>query len=158
MRPGSAILLAALLFASRLTAAAPAPAATPTPSPGADESAIRAVVADYVGLYKAGTLERWKALFHPSLTVADPRADGSIRVRGLEEFYGGQKSGFESGRTQGERLENIRVEAGRKIARVTADYIYTGEGKDSRGKLGLHLVEGSAGWRIVAIVYSYDQP
>src|SRR5262245_19155983 len=132
MRPGPAILLAALLFVSQWTAAAPAPAATPASSPGApaagaDESAIRAVVADYVGLYKASTLERWKALFHPSLSVADPRPDGSIRVRGLEEFYGGQKSGFESGRTQGERLENIRVESGRKIARVTADYIYTGE-------------------------------
>jgi len=153
MRSGPAILLMTLIGASHLAAAA-----TPAPSPAANEPAIRAVVSDYVGLYRAGTLERWKALFHPSLTVADPRPDGSIRVRGLEEFYATQKTGFESGRTQGERLENIRVEAGRRIARVTADYIYTGEGKDSRGKLGLHLVEGSAGWSIVAIVYSYDQP
>jgi hypothetical protein len=152
MKSGKAILLATMIGTSH----APAPAATPAPPAG--ESAIRAVVSDYVGLYKAGTLERWKALFHPSLTVADPRPDGSIRVRGLEEFYAAQKEGFAAGRTQGERLENIRIDAGRRIARVTADYIYTGDGKDSRGKLGLHLVEESRGWAIVAIVYSYDQP
>lgn len=135
------------------------PAAPPAVSPAAPaEAALRQVVADYVGLYRAETLERWKELFHPSLTVADPRPDGSVRVRGLEEFYAGQKAGFAAGRIGGERLENVRVDPGRRIARVTADFIFTGEGTDSRGRLGLHLVQEGARWRIVAIVYSYDRP
>lgn len=160
MNSGTAILTATIAFLSSalpspLVAAAAMAASTSTTP--ADE-ALRAVVADYVGLYRADTLERWKELFHPGLTVGDPRPDGTVRVRGLEEFYAAQKAGFAAGRIGGERLENVRIEAGRRIARVSADFIFTGEGTDSRGKLGLHLAQNGTRWKIVAIVYSYDQP
>ncbi|HXE90002.1 MAG TPA: nuclear transport factor 2 family protein [Terriglobales bacterium] len=127
-------------------------------NPPASRAALEQTVRDYVALYRRETLEQWKTLFHPLLTVAHPRDDGSIRVRNLEEFYGAQKGYFETGRRVSERLENVRIEEGRRIARVTADFIFVDEGEESRGKLGLHLVESTEGWKIVAIVFSYDKP
>ena len=120
-------------------------------------TAIEKAVADYVGLYARHSLDRWKSLFHPSLVVAHPREDGTIRVRGLEEFFKAQKDYFDTGRKIGERLENVRVEEGRRIARVSADFVFVDEGQESRGKLGLHLVGTNDGWKITAIVFSYDQ-
>ena len=35
---------------------------------------------------------------------------------------------------------------GRRIARVTADFIFIDEGDERLGKLGLHLAEGKDGW------------
>jgi len=86
-----------------------------------------------------------------------PAADGTIRVRNLEEFFAAQKGYFESGRAISERLENVRIEPGRRIARVMADFVFVDEGEERRGTLGLHLAEGQDGWRIVAILFSYDQ-
>jgi hypothetical protein len=39
---------------------------------------------------------------------------------------------------------------------VTTDFIFVDEGKESRGKLGLHLARGNDGWKIVAVLFSYD--
>ncbi len=134
------------------------PAAPQENRPAADpRAAIEKVVADYVGLYARPGLDRWKNLFHPSLVVAHPREDGTIRARGLEEFFKAQKDYFDTGRRISERLENVRIEEGRRIARVSADFVFVDEGQESRGKLGLHLVGTTDGWRITAIVFSYDQ-
>jgi hypothetical protein len=146
-----AVLLAANAVSQSTRAASPSGNAE-----SQAEAARRQLVADYVGLYQADTLDRWKELFHPGLTVTDPRPDGSIRVRGLEEFFAAQKAGFQAGRIDGEKLENVRVEAGRRIARVTADFVFSGEGTTSRGRLGLHVVQEGDRWKIVSIVYSYD--
>lgn len=121
-------------------------------------AALDKILHDYIGLYARATLEEWKTLFHPSLSVAHAAADGSIRVRNLEEFFAAQKNTFDTGRAISERLENVRVETGRRIARVTADFIFVEEGQERPGKLGLHLVEGKEGWKIVAIVFSYNEP
>jgi hypothetical protein len=115
-------------------------------------------VRDYVGLYTRATLPEWKKLFHPMFTAAHAADDGSIRVRNLEEFYRSQQGYFATGHSISERLENVRIEQGRRIARVNADFVLTENGEESRGKLGLHLVEGTDGWRIVAVVFSYDKP
>lgn len=128
------------------------------PGPAASRAELEKAVSDYVGLYTRPSLEQWKALFHPALTVTYPLEDGGTRVRNLEEFYGAQKRYFETGRTVRERLENVRIEEGWRIARVTADFVFVDEGKESRGKLGLHLVRGKEGWSIVGIIFSYDQP
>jgi hypothetical protein len=114
------------------------------------------VLEDYVGLYASSTLDRWRALFHPSLTVASPDQDGTILVRDLDHFVGAQRSYLATDPAIAERLENVRVEMGRRIARVSADFILVEEGVEHAGKLGLHLVEGQDGWRIVAIVFAYD--
>ncbi len=89
--------------------------------------------------------------------MASPKADGSIQVRGLEEFFSAQKNYFATRKSISEHLENVRIEEGRRIARVTADFIFVDEGQERRGKLGLHAVKGNDGWKIVGIVFSYDR-
>jgi hypothetical protein len=119
-------------------------------------AAVDRVVEDYVGLYASSTLDRWKTLFHPSLTVASPNPDGTIQLRDLDHFFSAQRSYLATSRAIAERLENVRIELGQRIARVSADFILVEEGAEHAGKLGLHLVEGRDGWRIVAIVFAYD--
>ncbi len=45
---------------------------------------------------------------------------------------------------------------GRRIARVTADFIFVDEAEERPGTLGLHLIEEAGAWRIVAVLFSYD--
>ena len=33
-----------------------------------------------------------------------------------------------------------------------------GDGAEARGKVGLHFVESKEGWKITAVVFSYDEP
>ena len=121
-----------------------------------ERAAVDKVVRDYVGLYTAKTVEQWKTLFHPELRVAHPAEDGTIRVRNLEQFFKSQKDGFAEDPSMHEELNNVQVFMARRMARVNAEYVFTSEGKSSRGKLGLHLVRGEQGWKIVGIVFSYD--
>jgi hypothetical protein len=141
---------------SDVLAAGESRASTAVRAADAARAAVERVVEDYVGLYTGSTLDRWKALFHPSLTVASPNPDGAILVRDLDRFFDAQKRYLATGRAITERLENVRVEMGRRIARVSADFILVEDGEEQAGKLGLHLVEGRDGWRIVAIVFAYD--
>lgn len=133
-------------------------AAVGAPSAHADtqRAAVDRAVADYVGLYAGPTLERWQALFHPAAVVAFPAEDGTITTRTLEEFVKRQRDYFATGRAISERLENVRVDMGRRIARVSADFVFVDEGEERPGKLGLHLAEGGDGWRIVAVLFAYD--
>jgi hypothetical protein len=122
----------------------------------AARAAVDRVVTDYIGLYAGPTLERWRTLFHPAVVVAFPADDGSITTRGLDEFVERQRSYFATGRAISERLENVRVDMGRRIARVSADFVFVDEGEERPGKLGLHLAEGQDGWKIVAVLFAYD--
>jgi hypothetical protein len=119
-------------------------------------AAVDRLVADYIGLYARPTLDRWQTLFHPAVVVAFPDDDGSILTRTLDEFVTRQKNYFATGRRISERLENVRVDMGRRIARVSADFIFVDEGEERSGKLGLHVAEGNEGWRIVAVLFSYN--
>jgi hypothetical protein len=123
-----------------------------------DRAAVDRLVADYIGLYTGPTLEQWRTLFHPAVIVAFPDDDGSIRTRTLDEFVARQENYFATGRKISERLEDVRIDMGRRIARVSADFIFLDEGQERRGKLGLHLAEGREGWRIVAVLFAYDAP
>ena len=122
----------------------------------AARAAVDRVVADYIGLYAGPTLERWRMLFHPAVVVAFPADDGSITTRDLDEFVERQRNYFATGRAISERLENVRVDMGRRIARVSADFVFVDEGEERPGKLGLHLAEGQDGWKIVAVLFAYD--
>lgn len=119
-------------------------------------AAVEKLVSDYIGLYAGSTLDQWKTLFHPAVIVAFPDADGTIRTRTLDEFVTRQENYFATGRKISERLENLRIDMGRRIARVTADFIFVDEGEQRRGRLGLHLAEGKQGWKIVAVLFAYD--
>lgn len=129
------------------------------PDARADEAraAVERVVADYVGLYSGPTLDRWQTLFHPAVVVAFPAEDGAITTRGLAEFVERQRNYFATGRRISERLENVEIAMGRRIARVSADFIFVDEGEERPGKLGLHLVEGGDGWKIVSVLFAYDK-
>lgn len=120
-------------------------------------AAVEQVVSDYIGLYAGPTLDRWKTLFHPALVVAFPAEDGTITTRTLDEFFVRQRDYFATGRRISERLENVRIDMGRRIARVSADFIFVDEGEELPGKLGLHLAEESGGWKIVAVLFAYDE-
>jgi SnoaL-like protein len=120
------------------------------------KEALQKVIKDYIGLYRADSLDQWKLLFHPSVTVVFPADDGSVNVRNLEEFFQRQKNFFATRKSVSERLENMQIFEGRRIARVTADFIFIDEGVEKSGKLGLHLVEGTEGWKIVAVLFSYN--
>jgi hypothetical protein len=120
------------------------------------KEALQKVLKDYIGLYRADSLDQWKLLFHPSVTVVFPADDGTVNVRNLEEFFQRQKNFFATRKSVSERLENMQVFEGRRMARVTADFIFIDEGVEKPGKLGLHLVEGKDGWKIVAVLFSYN--
>lgn len=126
-------------------------ASTDTARAGVDQ-----LVADYIGLYTGPTLDRWQTLFHPATVVASPDDDGTIRTRTLDEFVARQKNHFATGRKISERLENVRIDMGWRMARVSADFVFLDEGEERPGKLGLHLAEGKDGWKIVAVLFSYD--
>jgi len=131
----------------------------PTEASSASDAARRAVeqlVADYIALYSGPTLDRWSALFHPALRVAFPAADGSVRTLDAAEFVERQRAYFATGRPISERLENVRIEMGRRIARVSADFVFEDDGEERPGTLGLHLVEGPGGWKIVSLLFAYD--
>jgi hypothetical protein len=145
-RPATLVLLGVLCLAG-------APAA----GAGAERAAVDRLVSDYIGLYAGPTLERWRELFHPALVVAFPAEDGAIITRGLDEFVERQRNYFATGRRISERLENVRVDMGRRIARVSADFVFVDEGEERPGKLGLHLAEGRDGWKIVAVLFAYDK-
>ena len=120
-------------------------------------NALNQVLENYIRLYRAETLEEWKQLFHPGVIVCFPADDGTINVRNLEEFVERQKNYFAKRKSISERLENTSLQEGRRIARFTADFIFIDEGAERRGKLGLHLAEGTDGWKIVAVLFSYNE-
>jgi hypothetical protein len=120
--------------------------------------ALQQTIKDYIALYKKDTLDQWKNLFHPSVVVFFPAEDGSIATRNLEEFLERQRNYFAKRKSITERLENVQVHEGTRIARVVADFIFIDEGEERPGKLGLHLVEGLDGWKIVSVLFSYDNP
>ncbi len=148
-------MIAVALVHATLASPATAPAAEDS-STDAARAAVERLLADYIGLYAGPTIDRWRTLFHPAVVVAFPDDDGSIRVRTLDEFVSRQKNYFATGRRISERLENVRIDMGRRIARVSADFIFMDEGEERPGKLGLHLAEGKDGWRIVAVLFAYD--
>ena len=152
-----------LLFVMIAVAFVQAALASPPTTP-ADEglsaeparAAVERLVADYIGLYAGPTIGRWRMLFHPAVLVAYPDDDGSIRTRTLDEFFTHQQNYFATGRRISERLENVRIDMGRRMARVSADFIFMDEGEQRPGKLGLHLAEGKDGWKIMAVLFAYD--
>ncbi|HYV17416.1 MAG TPA: nuclear transport factor 2 family protein [Verrucomicrobiae bacterium] len=175
MRFLTTLLIAGLTLAAAPTPAPPAAGAaaagapvpgTPVPGTGTvrfaegeapTDAGLRRLLEDYIGLYRADRLTDWKKLLHERVSVADPRPDGTIRFRGLDEFFATQQGFFGSVRRIGERLEDVRVAEGRRIARVSARFVFVDEGEERAGRLGLHVVEEGGTWRVVAIVFSYDQ-
>jgi SnoaL-like protein len=127
-----------------------------SPPPAADDAALRRIVADYVGLYRHDTLDRWRALFLPTFTATHTNADGTIKVRTLDEFFASQKRYLSSGKSIQEELANVRIDRQGKLASVWADFVLTEEAEKSRGKLVFLLVAERGEWKIQSLMFSYD--
>lgn len=134
-----------------LAIAAPSPAAPPVSDEG-----LRRVVADYVGLYRRDTLERWRGLFLPGFTAAHVGDGDAVRQRTLGEFYEVQKRYLDTGKSIREELENVRVERHGALASVWADFVLTEEGEKSRGRLVLLLIEERGTFKIHSLMFQYE--
>jgi hypothetical protein len=125
-------------------------------APADTDAALRQVVADYVGLYRKDTLDRWRALFHPGFTAAHVGDDGGVVVRTLDQFFAAQKRYLDTGRAVREELANVNVDRRGSVAGVTADFILTDEGEVSRGRLALVLMLDGGAWRIQSLAFAYQ--
>ncbi len=125
------------------------------PAEGPDTT-LRRIVADYVGLYRQESLPEWRQLFLESFSVASTNADGSVRLRSLDEFYLAQERYLSSGRAIREVLENVRIERRGRLATAWADFVLTDNDVTSRGKLCLLLIAERGRWRIQSLVFAYD--
>jgi hypothetical protein len=121
----------------------------------ASDEGLGQVVADYVGLYRRETLEEWRKLFLPSLSVASTTAEGGVSTTTLDEFYLAQKEFLDSGRAIEETLENVRIERKGRLASVWADFVLNDGGSVSRGKLVLLLIEERGAFKIHSLMFSY---
>ena len=124
-------------------------------APATDDTAVRRVVDDYVGLYRKDTLTRWKALFVPGFTATYTNDDGSVTTRTLDDFYERQRAGFERGEMQ-ETLHNVRIQRSGKLAQAFADFRFSSGGSAPRpGQLMLLLIEERGQFKIAAVTFTY---
>jgi hypothetical protein len=131
-----------------LTAAVPAPAGQTA------DAAVQRLLADYIGLYRKETLERWKMLFLPGFTATYTNDDGSVTTRNLKEFYERQLAAFAAGEVS-ETLHNVRIHRAGRLAHVFADFRFTGRGSTRPGQLMLLMIEDKGELRIAALTFTY---
>jgi hypothetical protein len=124
---------------------------------GTDDAAVRRVVDDYIGLYRAETLDRWKALFLPGFTATAAGADGTVTTRTLDEFFESQRGAFARGPIS-ETLENVKIDRAGHLARVFADFYFTSGGNTRHGQLILVMVEEKGQFRIASLAFTYHLP
>ena len=123
----------------------------------APDSGLQRVIHDYIALYRADSLERWRTLFLPSFTVAFTNADGSITERTLEQFVERQRSGFAKSPDMHEVLEHVKIEQRESLASVWAEFVFTADGQSRRGTLVMQLIRDRSGWKIQSLLFSYHR-
>jgi hypothetical protein len=123
----------------------------------APDSGLRRVLHEYIALYRADSLERWRTLFLPSFTVAFTNADGSITERTLEQFVERQRSGFAKSLDMHEVLENVKIEQRERLAGVWAEFVFTADGQSRRGTLVMQMIRDRSGWKIQSLLFSYHR-
>lgn len=129
----------------------------PASAQGPDlEAGLRQLVADYIELYRPDRLADWKQLFLPTFTVASTRPDGTVSVRGLDQFFAAQERGFANSREMGERLEHVRIDRQGRLATVRADFVFWQDADTTWGRLSLHAIAATAGWRFHSLMFTYD--
>jgi hypothetical protein len=126
----------------------PLPAQTP-------DSGLARLVHDYIALYRADSLERWRTLFLPSFTVAFTNADGSITERNLEQFLDRQRQGFARSPDMHEVLERVAIQQRSSLASVWADFVFTAGGQSRRGVLTMLCIRDRGVWKIQSLLFSY---
>lgn len=116
---------------------------------------LEQLVADYTGLYRKDSFDRWRTLFLPSFTVGSTTAEGGASTRTLEQFLAAQARSFAESKEMGERLENVRIERRGRIASVWADFVFWYDGESRRGRLVLLAIADQTGWHFQSLLFSY---
>jgi SnoaL-like domain len=130
--------------------ALPAQAAAP-------DSGLQRVIHDYIALYRADSLERWRTLFLPSFTVAFTNADSSTTERTLEQFVDRQRQGFAKSPDMHEVLEHVKIEQRESLASAWAEFVFTADGQSRRGTLVMQLIRDRGEWKIQSLLFSYHR-
>jgi hypothetical protein len=118
---------------------------------------VRRVLDDYIGLYQAETLERWKTLFLPGFTATVVSDNGTVTTRTLAEFFESQRGAFGRGAVS-ETLENVRIMRAGHLAHAFADFYFTSGGTTRHGQLILVMVEEKGQFRIASLAFTYHLP
>jgi hypothetical protein len=126
-----------------------------TAQTAAPDSGLQRVVHEYIALYRADSLERWRSLFLPSFTVAFTNADGSITERNLGQFVERQRQGFAKSPDMHEVLENVKIDQRGSLASVWAEFVFTAAGQSRRGTLVMQCIRDPSGWRIQSLLFSH---
>lgn len=133
-----------------LLAIVPVPVSAQTSEPG-----LTRLLHDYIGLYRADSLERWRTLFLPGFSVAFTNPDGSITERTLDQFVERQRAGFARSPDMHEVLENVVVQQRDALAGVWADFVFTADGTSRRGRLVMLCIRAAGAWKIQSLLFSY---
>jgi len=119
------------------------------------DSGLTRLIHDYIALYRADSLDRWRALFLPSFTVGFTNPDGGITERNLEQFVERQRQGFARSPDMHEVLENVAIQQRGSLASVWAEFVFTAEGQSRRGTLVMLCLRDRGAWRIQSLLFSY---
>ena len=125
------------------------------PAQALPDSALTRLVHDYIALYRADSLERWRTLFLPSFAVAFTNPDGSITERSLEQFVERQRAGFARSPDMHEVLENVAIQQRGSLASVWAEFVFTADGQSRRGGLVMLCIRDRGAWKIQSLLFSY---
>jgi SnoaL-like protein len=145
-------LLAMVVLGAALSSGARALPAQTT----AADTGLKRLLHEYIALYHADSLARWRTLFLPSFTVAFTNPDESITERNLEQFVERQRQGFARSPDLHEVLENLTIRQRTSLASVWADFVFTADGKSRRGNLVMLCIRDRGVWKIQSLLFSYQ--
>jgi hypothetical protein len=146
-------LLAAVLVGGACWGGAPALSGQSIPA----DSGLQRLVHDYIALYRADSLDRWRTLFLPAFTVGFTNPDGGITQRNLDQFLERQRLGFARSPDMREVLENVAIQQRGSLASVWADFVFTADGQSRRGILVMLCLRERGVWRIQSLLFSYHE-
>jgi hypothetical protein len=144
------IIAAALLAGACLGGAGALPAQTVPP-----DSGLQRLIHDYIALYRADSLDRWRMLFLPGFTVGFTNPDSSITERSLEQFVERQRQGFARSPDMHEVLEHVAIQQRGSLASVWAEFVFTADQQSRRGRLVMLCLRDRGAWRIQSLLFSY---
>jgi hypothetical protein len=116
---------------------------------------LQALLADYIGLYRRDTLERWRTLFLPSFVASATQDDGSVASWTLDSFYERQQRSFATGKPISEVLHDVVAERDGPLASVRSRFVWTDGEVTRNGRLMLLAIVERDRLRIQSLLFSY---
>ena len=124
-------------------------------APDRSDPDIAAFLDDYIGLYTAAALPRWRELFLPDAIATAANEDGSVDTWTREGFHARQQAAFATGKPISEYLENTRVDRDGRLACVRSDFVWTDGAISRKGRLMLLLIADHGRMKVQALTFSY---